>query len=173
MTPSWKNFIPSSPNEWPLCASTKKLTRSSTRKGSGAFGTYRRIHHKTRILIGGNYLTPGDHNTRKPFQFPEPQPEWRHTGRRLALAQWLTQPDHPLTARVMVNRVWQYHFGEGIVRTPDDFGSQGIPPTHPELLDWLATSFVEHGWSLKWLHKQIMLSAAYRQSSAEDPAKLT
>jgi hypothetical protein len=68
--------------------------------------------------------------------------------------------------------VWQYHFGEGIVRTPDDFGSQGVPPTHPELLDWLATNFVENGWSLKWLHRQIMLSSAYRQSSAEDAAKL-
>ena len=137
---------------------------------------------QTRILIRGNYLEPGDpvepgipavlDDPQKPFQFPEPQPDWRHTGRRLRLAQWLTQPDHPLTTRVIVNRVWQYHFGEGIVRTPDDFGSQGVPPTHPELLDWLATSFVEHGWSLKWLHKQIMLSAAYRQSSAEDSVKL-
>jgi hypothetical protein len=137
---------------------------------------------QTRILIRGNYLAPGDavspgipavlDNPGNPFRFPEPLPEWRHTGRRLALARWLTQPDHPLTARVIVNRVWQYHFGEGIVRTPDDFGSQGVPPAHPELLDWLATSFVEHGWSLKWLHKQIVLSAAYRQSSAEDPTKL-
>lgn len=136
----------------------------------------------TRILIRGNYLAPGDpvepgipavlDNPQKPLRFPEPQPEWRHTGRRLALAQWLTAPDHPLTARVIVNRVWQYHFGEGIVRTPDDFGSQGVPPTHPELLDWLAVSFVEHGWSLKWLHKEIMQTAAYRQSSAEDAAKL-
>jgi hypothetical protein len=136
----------------------------------------------THLLIRGNYLTPGDvvqpgiptvlDDPQKPFRFPEPLPDWNHTGRRLALAQWLTQPDHPLTTRVIVNRVWQYHFGEGIVRTPDDFGSQGAPPTHPELLDWLATSFVENGWSPKWLHRQIMLSAAYRQSSAEDPAKL-
>jgi hypothetical protein len=137
---------------------------------------------QTHILVRGNYLVPGDpvepgipavlDNPQKPFRFPEPKPEWHHTGRRLALAQWLTQPDHPLTTRVIVNRVWQYHFGEGIVRTPDDFGSQGAAPTHPELLDWLATSFIENGWSLKWLHKQIMLSAAYRQSSVEDPAKL-
>jgi hypothetical protein len=137
---------------------------------------------QTHILIRGNYLSPGDpvepgipvvlDDPAKPFQFPQPPPEWHHTGRRLALAQWLTRPDHPLTARVIVNRVWLYHFGEGIVRTPDDWGSQGAAPTHPELLDWLATSFVENGWSLKWLQKQIMLSAAYRQSSAEDPVKL-
>jgi len=136
----------------------------------------------THILIRGNYLSPGDvvgpgvpavlDDPNKPFRFPDPQPEWHHTGRRLALAKWLTEPDHPLTARVLVNRVWEYHFGEGIVRTPDDFGSQGAAPTHPELLDWLATNFVENGWSLKWLHKQIMLSAAYRQSSTEDPVKL-
>jgi hypothetical protein len=137
---------------------------------------------QAHILVRGNYLSPGDpvepgipavfDDPRNPFQFPIPQPEWHHTGRRLALAEWLTRPDHPLTARVLVNRVWQYHFGQGIVRTPDDFGSQGLRPTHPELLDWLATSFVSNGWSLKWLHKQIMLSAAYRQSSAEDAAKL-
>jgi hypothetical protein len=137
---------------------------------------------QTRILIRGNYLSPGDpvepgipfvlDDPQKPFSFPQPRAEWHHTGRRLALAQWLTRPDHPLTARVIVNRVWLYHFGEGIVRTPDDFGSQGAAPTHPELLDWLATGLVENGWSLKWLHKQMMLSAAYRQSSAEDPVKL-
>jgi hypothetical protein len=137
----------------------------------------------TRILIRGDYLAPGDEvqfgipavldDPRHPYRAPEPNPDWRHTGRRLALAQWLTRPDHPLTGRVIVNRIWQHHFGEGIVRTPDDFGSQGAPPTHPELLDWLATSFVKNGWSFKWLHKQIMLSAAYQQSSAEEPAKLT
>jgi hypothetical protein len=107
-----------------------------------------------------------------PYRAPEPQAESHHMGRRLALAKWLTQPDHPLTSRVIVNRIWQYHFGEGIVRTPDDYGSQGVPPTHPELLDWMATSFVENGWSFKWLHKQIMLSAAYQQSSEEQADKL-
>jgi hypothetical protein len=136
----------------------------------------------TRILIRGNYLDPGNpvepgipavlDDPQKPWRAAKAQPEWNHTGRRLALARWLTEPDHPLTARVIVNRVWQYHFGEGIVRTPDDFGSQGAPPSHPELLDWLATSFVENGWSLKWLHRQILLAAAYTQSSAEDAAKL-
>ncbi len=86
--------------------------------------------------------------------------------RRLALANWIASPSNPLTARVMVNRVWQHHFGKGIVNTPSDFGVNGDRPSHPELLDWLAVSFVENGWSLKWLHRQIVLTEAYRQSSA-------
>ncbi|MFM2097298.1 MAG: hypothetical protein RIS70_4422, partial [Planctomycetota bacterium] len=87
------------------------------------------------------------------------------SGRRLALARWLTQADHPLTARVFVNRVWHHHFGRGIVETLGNFGRSGSGPSHPELLDWLALDFVEHGWSMKRLHQQIMLSTAYRQSS--------
>jgi hypothetical protein len=90
------------------------------------------------------------------------------TGRRAALARWLTQPDHPLTARVLVNRLWQHHFGRGIVATPSDFGSQGVPPTHVELLDWLAVDFVEHGWSEKYLHKLMVTSATYCQSTRVD-----
>jgi hypothetical protein len=85
--------------------------------------------------------------------------------RRTTLANWLSSPAHPLTARVMVNRVWHWHFGRGIVATPGDFGRQGEPPTHPELLDWLTSEFVEEGWSLKKLHRRIMLSAAYQRSS--------
>jgi hypothetical protein len=85
--------------------------------------------------------------------------------RRKALALWLTSPDNPLLARVMVNRIWQHHFGEGIVRTPNDFGRQGEPPTHPELLDWLAAEFAERGWSIKQMHRLIMLSNAYRSAS--------
>ena len=85
---------------------------------------------------------------------------------RMRLAQWLTQPDHPLTARVMVNRIWQWHFGAGIVRTPNDFGRQGTPPTHPELLDWLAREFVARGWSIKSMHRLIMLSSTYQMSSS-------
>lgn len=87
-------------------------------------------------------------------------------GRRLALAKWIASPSNPLTARVMVNRVWQHHFGRGIVRSSSDFGFQGIAPTHPELLDWLADDFVEGGWKLKRLHKLIMMSSVYRMSSA-------
>ncbi len=96
-------------------------------------------------------------------------PAGEHTsGRRAALANWLCRPDHPLTARVIVNRVWQHHFGVGIVATPNDFGAMGEPPTHPELLDWLAVEFVESGWSLKTLHKLIVTSATYQQSSRVD-----
>jgi hypothetical protein len=85
--------------------------------------------------------------------------------RRLALAHWITNPENPLTARVMVNRIWQHHFGEGLVSTPSDFGVNGARPTHPELLDWLAAEFIEHGWSIKHLHRLILNSATYRQAS--------
>ncbi len=88
--------------------------------------------------------------------------------RRAALARWLTDPANPLPARVMVNRVWHYHFGRGIVATPSDFGFNGAPPSHPELLDWLAASYVANGWRLKPIHRLIVLSAAYRQSSRLD-----
>ena len=87
------------------------------------------------------------------------------SGHRLAFARWLTRDDHPLTARVFVNSVWQHHFGRGIVETPDNFGRQGKPPTHPALLDWLAVEFRRQGWSVKELHRLIMTSTAYRQSS--------
>jgi hypothetical protein len=88
---------------------------------------------------------------------------------RLGLAQWLTQPDHPLTARLEVNRIWQLHFGTGLVKTTEDFGQQGEWPSHPELLDWLATEFVRTGWNLKAMHRLIVTSAAYRQSSNSSP----
>src|SRR5690606_11418240 len=87
---------------------------------------------------------------------------------RLALARWLTEPSHPLTARVAVNRIWMGHFAEGLVRTPSDFGLTGEPPTHPELLDWLADEYVRSGWATKNLHRLIVLSSAYRMSSQPD-----
>lgn len=87
---------------------------------------------------------------------------------RLELGDWLTNPANPLTARVMVNRIWQYHFGRGLVKTPNDFGVRGLPPTHPELLDYLATQFVKNGWSMKALHRLIMLSATYQQTRQTD-----
>jgi hypothetical protein len=94
-----------------------------------------------------------------------PSPYGDGSGRRLALARWIASPDNPLTARVMVNRIWQYHFGRGLVRSSSDFGFQGDRPTHPELLDWLASQFVAREWRMKPLHRMIMLSSTYRMSS--------
>ncbi len=96
----------------------------------------------------------------------QPIPDSPTTGRRTALARWLTQPDHPLTSRVIANRLWQYHFGRGLASNGSDFGKLGGQPTHPELLDFLATYLVENAWSLKTLHRLIVTSAAYRQSTA-------
>jgi hypothetical protein len=95
-------------------------------------------------------------------------PAGEKTGRRAALARWLAVPENPLTARVVVNRIWQYHFGRGIVATPSDFGVRGEPPSHPELLDWLAARLIDGGWRLKPLHRLLVTSAAYRQSSRPD-----
>jgi len=92
--------------------------------------------------------------------------------RRTALAEWIVSPENPLTARVIVNRVWQYHFGTGLVDTPNDFGHNGAPPTHPEFLDWLAADFITHRWSLKHLHRRILGSRAFMQSSVPLPAAL-
>ncbi|MFO0951088.1 MAG: PSD1 and planctomycete cytochrome C domain-containing protein [Isosphaeraceae bacterium] len=99
---------------------------------------------------------------------PPPSVAPQSSGRR-ELAEWLTRPEHPLTARVMVNRVWQHHFGRGIVATPSNFGLRGEPPSHPELLDWLADRFVRDGWSIKALHRRIVTSEVYQLSSRVDP----
>ncbi len=98
-----------------------------------------------------------------------PRATAKTSGRRLWLARWLTSPEHPLTTRVIVNRVWQHHFGRGLVGTPNDFGVMGERPTHPELLDWLASEFVANGWRLKPLHRMIVLSNAYQMSATRNP----
>ncbi|HTG45435.1 MAG TPA: DUF1553 domain-containing protein [Verrucomicrobiae bacterium] len=92
-------------------------------------------------------------------------------GRRLTLAHWITSPTNPLTARVFVNRAWQAHFGQGLVRTPNDLGLAGARPTHPELLDWLASEFIREGWSVKKLHRLIVTSSTYRRSSSDAAAE--
>jgi hypothetical protein len=99
----------------------------------------------------------------------QPLPPDCKTSGRLELARWLSDPKNPLTARVMVNRIWQHHFGRGIVATPSDFGTRGSPPSHPQLLDWLAIRFVESGWSVKAMHRLIVLTAAYQMSGEDNP----
>jgi hypothetical protein len=123
----------------------------------------------TFILERGIYNKPMDEQAVKK-NVPEVLPPLPRNlqNDRLALAEWLVSDSHPLTARVTVNRYWQYFFGNGIVKTIEDFGVQGALPTHPELLDWLAFDFMENGWNLKRLLKQIVMSAAYRQSSKVD-----
>lgn len=128
------------------------------------------------ILTGGALTAPGDRvepgvlsatglqitaNADDPYLLPNAT-----EGRRLALAKWIADPRNPLAARSIVNRVWQHHFGYGVARNPNNFGAKGAKPTHPELLDWLAADFVEHGWKIKRLHRLIMLSDTYRQASS-------
>ena len=119
------------------------------------------------IHIRGSYVRLGQVVSRRLPRFfaGQNQPPIRSGSGRRRLADWVASKRNPLTARVIVNRVWQWHFGEGLVRTPSNFGKLGAPPTHPELLDWLAANFVGDGWSLKRLHRRIMLSATYQQSS--------
>lgn len=121
---------------------------------------------KTYLLMRGHYEHPNKEEEIKPGvpAFLPPLPEGAPAN-RLGLAQWLTRPDHPLTSRVAVNRYWSLLFGKGIVKSASDFGTQGAWPTHPELLDWLATDFVKNGWDIKRTFKQIVMSATYRQSS--------
>ena len=124
----------------------------------------------THVLIRGSYSAPGEKvvagTPEAVLPFPEDLPK-----NRLGLARWLVSKENPLTARVEVNRIWQSHFGKGLVRSPEDFGNQGELPTHPELLDWLAVEFMESGWDMKAMHKLIVMSATYRQS-AKIPEKL-
>ncbi len=120
---------------------------------------------ETRQFIKGDFTRPGDRVFPGiPSILPTLQSEQTQPN-RLDLARWLVSKENPLTARVLVNRVWQQYFGRGIVETENDFGTQGSPPTHPELLDWLAIDLMEHGWSLKHLHRRIVTSETYRQDS--------
>jgi hypothetical protein len=125
--------------------------------------------HRGNILSKGSEMEPGVPEVLVPpgadVRFPLPPPGSRTTGRRLALANWLASEENPLVPRVMVNRIWQHHFGKGLVGTPNDFGRMGEPPSHPELLDWLATEFVRQGWSIKAMHRLMLTSRTYQQSS--------
>ncbi|WP_206352384.1 PSD1 and planctomycete cytochrome C domain-containing protein [Tautonia rosea] len=139
---------------------------------------------QTFVLIRGSAHAPGEPvepgfpevlGSPEPV-LPSPSTASDSSGRRRVLAEWIASPSNPLTARVAVNRVWHYHFGRGIVRSPNDFGFQGDKPTHPKLLDWLAAEFIQEGWRFKPLHKRIVMSSTYRMSSrgnaealAQDP----
>lgn len=133
------------------------------------------IHTEQYVFLRGNPTRRGED---APPRFlgclsPQDRREFSRGRERLELAESIADPQNPLTARVMVNRVWLHHFGAGLVRTPSDFGLRSDPPTHPELLDHLAAGFIDSGWSIKKLHRSIMLSAVYQQSSADRPdAKL-
>jgi mono/diheme cytochrome c family protein len=122
----------------------------------------------------GTQMTPGVPSVlvRDDWAFPTPPADAKSSWRRRGYAEWLTSPANPLTARVMVNRLWQHHFGEGIVRTPSNFGRMGEPPTHPELLDWLAVEFMDRGWSLKTVHRLMLTSEAYQMRSEDVSANL-
>jgi hypothetical protein len=133
------------------------------------------IYRRGDPLSPGGLVGPGVPSVltdgKTPFEVAPPWPGAQKTGRRLAFARWLTRPDHPLTARVLVNRLWKHHFGTGLVKTLGNFGHAGTPPTHPELLDWLAGEFVRDGWSFKAMHRLLMTSTTYRQSSAVTAAQ--
>jgi hypothetical protein len=117
----------------------------------------------------GSRMTPGVLTVASngEWPFPAPPEDAQSSWQRKGFAEWLVSPDNPLTSRVMVNRLWQHHFAEGIVRTPSNFGKMGVPPTHPALLDYLAVEFVERGWSVKAMHRLMLTSEAYRMASAD------
>lgn len=136
-----------------------------------------RGRNKTWILQRGNPALQGEEVTPDfpqildppEVEIPEDYSKSGTAGKRRALAEWIISKENPVTARVIANRIWQHHFGRGIARTTSDFGFQGMPPTHPELLDWLATELTAGGWRLKALHKKIMMSATYQMSSQNNP----
>ena len=130
--------------------------------------------HRGSIDVKGSVMTPGVISVASETEhdFSPPPPDAKSSWRRRGFAEWLVSPDNPLTARVMVNRLWQHHFGEGIVRTPSNFGKMGEPPSHPALLDWLAVEFVERGWSLKAMHRLMLTSETYRMSSDDIAANV-
>lgn len=126
----------------------------------------RAVPSTPRVFLRGNPLTKGDEEPRHFLSALGSEKPFAKGSGRLELAEAIADPRNPLTARVMVNRLWQHHFGRGLVSTPSDFGKQGSPPSHPELLDWLASRFMESGWSVKAMHRLIMLSQAYQRSSS-------
>jgi hypothetical protein len=142
-------------------SSRREFTKAMTMRESGS-------KTATRLFYQGDFTQPREEIAAGFLSAIDPNPA--ADGRRSTLAAWISSPENPLTARVIVNRLWHHHFGRGIVATPNDFGFSGVRPTHPELLDWLASELISSGWSLKRLHRLILLSGTYRQSSTESVA---
>ncbi|MEI6236908.1 MAG: DUF1553 domain-containing protein, partial [Planctomycetota bacterium] len=148
--------------------------------GTKVMAVFEKGRSPTKIFQRGNPNLEGDDvapNFPVILGFPAPvippaKPNASSSGKRLVLANWLTSKNNQLTARAIANRLWQFHFGRGLCRTPNDFGQLGELPTHPELLDWLATEFVARDWKIKSMHKLIMMSSAYRMSSNDEPKAL-
>lgn len=160
-----------------IFAASETWNRNTKQKawGKGERTAWRAVRHAERptpihLLTRGELTKPGELVPPSlpaflPGGGPLPTALGEQGQRRAELASWLVSASNPLPARVMANRIWQWHFGQGLVATPNDFGTQGLPPSHPELLDWLASELVEEGWSLKRLHRRLVLSATYRQSA--------
>ena len=132
----------------------------------------RKARRKTHQHIRGDFARPGPEVTANVPHFLPPLPA-DGPRNRLMLARWLVNGQNPLTARVLMNQIWQCYFGRGLVNTPENFGTQGAEPSNAKLLDWLACRFVEEGWDLKQMHRLIVTSNTYRQASISNPAKQT
>jgi hypothetical protein len=160
--PEWKDgnaWIEELWKEWPQGDTTLALTQRDDPR-------------ETHMLKRGDFLKPGKQVTAGVPAFLHPLTDPKAPANRLTLAKWLTDRGSPTTARVFVNRMWQHYFGTGLVATPEDFGMQSEKPVHPELLDWLAVEFMDSGWSIKHMHRLIVQSATYRQSSRVTPELL-
>ncbi len=151
-------------NAWPI----PKLEQAYIWHEAGPVAPSTHILRRGNPNNTGPEVSPGFPAALRKGEPPPPKPLAESTGRRLWLAEWIASPHNPLTARVIVNRLWAWHFGRGLAATTSDFGLQGDRPTHPELLDWLACELIESGWSLKHIHRLIVTSAAYQSSSAHD-----
>ncbi len=191
-TPSWQTIVKKygeqllgseQVNEWKQWQADLLASQKTTLelKPDFAMAVSERGRNKTWVLARGNPSAQGEEVSAAFPQILNP-PELDQTapssagtatsGKRQLLAEWITSPDNPMTARTFVNRIWHYHFGRGIVRTTSDFGFQGMSPTHPDLLNWLTAEFIESGWRLKALHKQMMMTQTYQMSSSPNPEAL-
>ncbi len=152
----------------------QRQTLAATPPYEVAYGVSEGTPVDVPIQLRGEPTRPGEVVPRRFLEVlgGDPVPTETAGSGRLDLAKWLTRRSNPLTARVFVNRVWQWHFGQGLVSTPSDFGARGAPPSHPELLDWLAADFMDSGWSIKRLHRRMMTSQTYQMASDDHPAHL-